>query len=169
MEWIKRFCGWIYHFQSVLLWWYYNDEKAYRIVAVLPFKMSATSLSCGLPHVEPGVHTMSDELKLQISYNIFQAFKLILMMTLSQNILHYTTAKLSVHVWNHDLIWWQNKIDAQKHFRETTITSSWTLGKTKIPITIVKASNPNQKSHTRDNKHAKTIMAVFHVTITVIS
>ena len=27
MEWIKRFCGWIYHFQSVLHWWYYNDKK----------------------------------------------------------------------------------------------------------------------------------------------
>ena len=34
---------------SVLLWWYYNDKKAYRILALLPFKMSATSLSCGLP------------------------------------------------------------------------------------------------------------------------
>ena len=35
--------------QSVLLWWHYNDKKAYRILAVLPFKMSATSLSCLLP------------------------------------------------------------------------------------------------------------------------
>ena len=35
------------------------------------------------------------------------------------------------------------------------ITSSWTLSKTKIPITVVKAqmpSNPNQKSCMRDNK-----------------
>ena len=57
-------------------------------------------------------------------------------------------------MWNHDLIWWQYKIDTQKHFHKTTITSSWTLSKTKIPITIVKAqmpSNPNQKSRTRDN------------------
>ena len=41
-----------------------------------------------------------------------------------------------------------------KNFHNTTITSSWTLRKTKIPITIVKAqmpSNLNQKSHTRDN------------------
>ena len=75
-------------------------------------------------------------------------------MTSGQNISHYTTAKLSVHVWNHDLIWWQNKIDTQKYFHKTTITSSWTLSKTKIPTTIVKAqlpSNPNQKSRTRDN------------------
>ena len=75
-------------------------------------------------------------------------------MTSGQNISHYTTAKLSVHVWNHDLIWWQYKIDTQKHFHKTTITSSWTLSKTKIPITIVKAqmpSNPNQKSRMRDN------------------
>ena len=47
------------------------------------------------------------------------------------------------------------QIDTQKHFHKTTITSSWTLSKTKIPITIVKAqmpSNPNQKSRKRDNK-----------------
>ena len=47
------------------------------------------------------------------------------------------------------------QIDTQKHFRETTITSSWTLSKTKIPITMVRAqmpSNPIQKSRTRDNK-----------------
>ena len=55
-------------------------------------------------------------------------------MTSGQNISHYRTAKLSVHVWNHDLIWWQNKIDTQKHFHKTTITISWTLSKTKIPI-----------------------------------
>ena len=110
---------------------------------------------CQWAAMEPGVHTMSDELILQISCNIFLAFKWILMMTSGQNMSHYTTAKLSVHVWNHALIWWQNKIDTQKHFRETTTTSSWTLSKTKIPITIVKAqmpSNPNQKSRTRDNK-----------------
>ena len=76
-------------------------------------------------------------------------------MTSGQNISHYRTAKLSVHVWNHDLIWWQNKIDTQKHFHQTTITISWTLSKTKIPITIVKAqmpSNPNQKSRKRDTQ-----------------
>ena len=108
-------------------------------------------LSCGLP----GIHTMSDELILQILCSIFLAFKWILMMTSGQNISHYETAKLSVHVWNHDLIWWQNKIDTQKLFRKTMITSSWTLSKKKIPITIVKAqmpSNPNQKSCTRDNE-----------------
>ena len=122
------------------------------------------SYDCGIPGhlavmraamMEPGVHTMSDELIPQISCNIFLPFKWILMMTSGQNISHYTTAKLSVNVWNHDLIWWQNKIDTQKHFHKT-ITSSWTLSKTKIPITIVKAqmpSNPNQKSRKRDNKN----------------
>ena len=76
-------------------------------------------------------------------------------MTPGQLISHYTTAELSVHVWNHDLIWWQNIMDMQKHFRKTTVTSSWTISKTKITITIVKAqmpSNPNQKSRTRDNQ-----------------
>ena len=127
------------------------------------YHMHPESYDCGLPAnfavmraamMEPGVHTMSDELILQISCNIFLALKLILMMTPGQNISHYTTAKLSVHVWNRVLIWWQNKIDTQKHFHKTTITSSWTLSKTKIPITIVKAempSNPNQKSRKRGN------------------
>ena len=115
--------------------------------------------------MEPGVHTMSDELILQISCNIFLTFIWILMMTSGWNISHYTTAKLSVHVWNHDLIWWQNEIDTQKHFRETTIMSSWTLSKTKIPITIVKAqmpSNPNQKCRTRDN-NAGLLPCIEHI------
>ena len=128
--------------------------------------MYPESYDCGLPGhlavmraamMEPCVHTMSDELILQISCKIFLAFKWTLMMTSGQNISHYTTAKLSVHVWNHDLIWWQNRIDTQKHFHETTITRSWTLSKTKIPITIVKAQiPPNQKSRTRDNKRDDT-------------
>ena len=118
-----------------------------------------------LAHMQPGVHTMSNELLLQIPRNIY--FELILMMTSGQNISHYTTAKLSVHVWNHDLIWWQNKNDTQKHFPKTTITSSWTLSKTKIPITIIKAqmpSNPNQKSRTRDNGGPITRMTLHGVT-----
>ena len=72
------------------------------------------------PMAEPSVHTMSYELILQISCNIFMAFKWILMIRSGQNISHYTTAELSVHVWNHDLIWWQNKIDTQKHFHKNT-------------------------------------------------
>ena len=113
--------------------------------------------------MEPGVHNMSDELILQISCNTLLAFKWILLMTSGQNISHYTTAKLSVHVWNHDLIWWQNKTDTQKHFRKTSITSPWTLSKTKIPITIVKAqmpSNPNQKSRMRDNKYSLSMRGI---------
>ena len=55
--------------------------------------------------MEPGVLTMSDELILQISCNIFLAFKWTWMMRSGQNISHYTTATPSVHMWNHDLIW----------------------------------------------------------------
>ena len=55
--------------------------------------------------------------------NIFLAFKWILMMRSGHSISHYTTAKLSVHVWNNDLIW-QNKIDRQKHFHKNKIASS---------------------------------------------
>ena len=46
------------------------------------------------------------------------------------------------------------KVDTQKHFHKTTITSFWTRSKTKIPTTVVKAqmpSNPNQKSRKRDS------------------
>ena len=68
-----------------------------------------------LAAMEPGVYTMSDEPILHISYNIFFVFEWILIMRSGQHISHYTTAKLSVHVWNHDLIWWQNIIDTQKH------------------------------------------------------
>ena len=102
--------------------------------------------------VEPGVHTMSDELILQISCNIFLAFKRIFMMRSGQNISHYTTAKQPVPVWNHDLIWWQNKIDT---FPQDYDYELLNLSKMKIPITIVKVqmpSNPNQKSRTWDNK-----------------
>ena len=83
MEWIKRFVGGFIVFQSVLLRWY-NDNKAYQILAGLPFNMSATSVRQAA--MEPGVHTMSDELILQISCNISLAFKWILMMTSGQNI-----------------------------------------------------------------------------------
>ena len=44
MEWIKVFVGGFIIFQSVLLWWYYSDRKAYRILAVLPFKMLSATL-----------------------------------------------------------------------------------------------------------------------------
>ena len=68
---------------------------------------------------------------------------------------HYTTVKPSVHVKNHYLIWWQNRIDTQKTFPQDYDYELLNLSKTKIPITIVKAqmpSNPNQKSRMRDNK-----------------
>ena len=153
-------------FQSVLLWWYYNDKKSLPDIGV-----TIQDVGCHLAAMRAGVHTMSDELILQISCNIFLAFKWILMMTSGQNISHYTTAELSVHVWNHDMIWWKNKIDTQKHLRKTTITSSWTLSKTKIPITVVKAqmpSNPNQKSRTRDNDSGWWPIALFPMTGTIL-
>ena len=152
MEWIKRFCGRIYHFPISLTLVVLRQKSLPDIDGTTI--QDVGQLAVMRAAIEPGVHTMSNELILQISFNIFLAFKWILMMTSGQNISHYTTAKLSVHVWNHDLIWWQNKIDTQKHFRKTTITSSWILSKTKTPITIVKAqmpSNPNQKSCMRDN------------------
>ena len=171
MEWTKRFVCWFLNVQSVLLWWYYNDKKAYRILAVLRTIQDVGSLE--LPWDSPGVHTMSDELKLQISCNISLAFKWISMMRSGQNISHYTTAKPSVHVWNHDLIWWQNKIDTQKTFPQDYDNHLLNLSKTKIPITIVKAqipSNPNQKSRMRDNKHyisrgIHTLLVLLYVAV----
>ena len=83
-----------------------------------------------------------------------------------QNISDYTTAKPPVHVWNHDLIWWQNKIDTQKTFPQDYDYELLNLSKTKIPITIVKAqmpSNPNQKSRMRDNKWFATHFMMMHI------
>ena len=108
MEWIKRFCGWIYNF-SISLTLAVLRQKSLPDIGGTTYYSRCRPLA----HMQPGVHTMGDELILQISCNIFLAFKWILMMTSGQNISHYTTAKLSVHVWNHDLIWWQNKIDTQ--------------------------------------------------------
>ena len=60
-----------------------------------------------LAHMEPGVHTMSNEFILEISCNIFLDFKWMLMR--DQTTIYHIM--LSVHMWNHDQIWWQNKID----------------------------------------------------------
>ena len=91
MEWTKRFCGWYYDDKKPTGYWRYCHSRCRPLAAM-----------------DPGVHTMSDELilQIQISCNIFLAFKWILIMRSGQNISHYTTAKLSVHVWKHGLIWW---------------------------------------------------------------
>ena len=115
MEWIKRFCGWTYHFSISLILVVLQQQKSLPDIGGTTIQ-DVGHLAVMRAAMEPGVHTMSDELILQISWNIFLAFKWILMMTSGQNIAHYTTAKLSVHVWNHDLIWKQNKIDTQKKF-----------------------------------------------------
>ena len=92
-------------FQSVLLWRYYNDKKANVPDIGSTTIQDVGPLAAMGGAMEPGVHTMSDELILQISCNIFLAFKLVLIMRSGKNISHNTTAKLSVHVWNHDLTW----------------------------------------------------------------
>ena len=155
MERVKRFWGGFIIFQSVLLTLaVLQRQKSLMDIGGTTIQ-DVGHLAVMRAAMELGVHTMSDELILQISFNIFLAFKWILMVTSGQNISHYTTAKLSAHVWTHDLIRWQNKICTQKHFHKTTITSSWTLSKTKLAITKVKAempSNPNQKSRTWVNE-----------------
>ena len=60
MQWTKRFVVGFISFQSVLFWWYYNDKKS------LPDIGDTTIQDVGpLAAMEPGVHTMSDELILQ--------------------------------------------------------------------------------------------------------
>ena len=113
MEWIKCFCGWIYHFPISLTVAVLQQQKSLPHIGGTTIQ-DVGHLTVMRAAMEPGVHTMSDELILQISCNIFLAFEWILMMKSVQSISHYTTAKLSVHVWNHDLIWWQNKIDTQQ-------------------------------------------------------
>ena len=84
-------------FQSVLLWRYYNDKQSLPDIGGTTIQ-DVSPLAAMRAAMGPDVHTMSDELMLQISCNIFLAFKLILMLRSGQNISHYTTAKLSVHV-----------------------------------------------------------------------
>ena len=104
----KVFVGGLITFRPVLLCRYYNHKKSLPDIGGTTIQDVGSLAAMGLA-MEPGVHTMSDELILKISCNIFLAFKWILMMRSGQNASHYTTAKPSVHVWNHDLIWWQNK------------------------------------------------------------
>ena len=108
-------CGWIYHFSYSLTLAVLQRQKAYRILAVLPCRPPSCH-GAWRPH-----HDRWDYTSNFVQY--ISAFKWILLMRSSKNISHYTTAKLSVHVWNHDLIWWQNKNDKQKYFHETKITS----------------------------------------------
>ena len=112
MEWTTRFCVWIYHFSISLTLAVLKQQKSLPDIGGTTLQDVGCLTAMGLA-MEPCVHTMSDELVLQSSCNIFLAFKWILMMRWDQNISHFTTAKPSVHVWNHDLIWWQNKIDTQ--------------------------------------------------------
>ena len=107
--------------RAPLLWYMYFKFCA-SFMTIDEFKLELQSRNA---HIKAKfVYTMSIELLLQILCNIFLTLKWILMMRSGHNISHYTTAKLSIHVWNHDLIWWQNKIDTQKHFDKNTITSS---------------------------------------------
>ena len=119
----NTFCVLIYHFSISLTLAVLQRQKILPDIGGITIQDVGCLAAMGLA-MEPGVHTMSDELILQISCNIFLAFKWILKMRWGQTISHYTTAEPSVHVWNHDLIWWQNKIDTQKHFHKTTIASS---------------------------------------------
>ena len=115
MEWTTRVCVLIYHFSISLILAVLQRQKSLPDMGDTTIQDVDCLTAMGLA-MEPHVHTMSDELLLQIPGNIFLAFTWILMMRWGHNISHYTTAKQSVHVWNHDLIWWHNKIDTQKTF-----------------------------------------------------
>ena len=95
-----------------------------------------------LAPMEPGVHTMSNELILQISCNILLAFKWIFMMRSGHNISHIW--KLS-YGFMCEIITWSD--DKTKLIHKNISVRIWL--QMKIPITIVKAqtpSNPIQKS-----------------------
>ena len=116
------FVCWFINVQSVLFWRYYNDKEPTGY-----WRYHSRCQLSGYHGTRRGAwhHTpWAMSLYFKFWCNIFLAFKWILMMRSGQNISHYTTAKPSVPVWNHDLIWWQNKIDTEKHFHKTTITSS---------------------------------------------
>ena len=126
---------------NVPLFFLWNEQKVFVggfITFQLVLTLAVLQWQKGLPDIsgtiiqevaplapmEPAVHTLSDELILQISCNIFLAFEWILMMRSGQiyNIIRQLSYRFMCL--NHDLIWLQNKIDAQKHFHKNTITSS---------------------------------------------
>ena len=73
MEWIKRFCGWIYHFSISLTLVVLQRQKTLPEIAGTTIQ-SVSHLAVMWAAMEHGVHTMRDELILQISCNIFLAF-----------------------------------------------------------------------------------------------
>ena len=101
--WIEQnvFVGGFISFQSALTLAVLTvTKKAYRILAALSFKMSPPSLPWTLAST-PWAYRPC---------NIFMAFKRISMMRSGHIISHCTaTVKLSVHVWDHDLIWCQKQ------------------------------------------------------------
>ena len=137
-------------FQSVLLWRYNNDKKAYHISAV-PFKMSARSaaMAVWLPHHERWAYTSK-------FVQSISGFWMYINDEMRPKYITLYSYGSCVKSWP-DLMAKQNWYT--KHFHKNTITSSYTPSKTKIPITILKAqipSNPNQKSRTRDNKRIES-------------
>ena len=111
MEWIKRFCGSKYHFSISLTLAVSQRQRSLPDIGGTTYHSICRppcSHAAWRPHHERWAYTSNF-----VQYIL--AFKWISMMTPGQNISPYTTAKLSVHVWNHDLIWWQNKIDTQKN------------------------------------------------------
>ena len=125
MEWTTRFRVLIYHFSISLTLAVLQRQKSLPDIGGTSIQDVGCLAAMGLT-MAPGVHTMSTELILQISCNIFLAFKRILMMRWGQNISHYTTAKPSFHVWNHDWSGDETKLIHKKHFHKTTVMSSKT-------------------------------------------
>ena len=70
MEWIKRFCGWIYHVSISLTLAVLQRQKSLPDISG-PIIQDVGHLAVMRAAMEPGVHTMSDELILQISCNIY--------------------------------------------------------------------------------------------------
>ena len=125
--------------------------------------MYPESYDCGLPGhfavmraamMEPGVHTMSYELILQISGNI--SWLLNEYQWWDQAKIYHIIRQLS-HRFMCEIVIWsgdKTKLIYKKTFPQDYDYELLNLRKTKIPITIVMAqmpSNPNQKSRTRDN------------------
>ena len=73
MQWIKRFCGWIYHFSIGLTLAVLQRQKKLPDIGGTTIQ-DVGHLAVMRATMEPGVHTMSDELILQISCNIFLGF-----------------------------------------------------------------------------------------------
>ena len=155
MEWTKCFCLLIYQCSISLTLAVLKRQKAYRILAALPFKMSAPWLPWDSPW---SLASTPWAMSLYFKFRAIYLWLLNEYYWWNQAKIYRIIRQLSHRFMCEIMIWSGDKtklIHKKKTFPQDYDYELLNLSKTKIPITLVKEqmpSNPNQKSRTRDNK-----------------